>query len=529
MTEEEKENEEENLWEETSPDEPPKELNAELQQEVDKREIEMLFKGLLVSRYFGRDKKGNIIPSIFYPESVSRDLQKIKSIIVMRDNLDIYIYNEENGKYEPNGKQLLRELIHKILGELYREPRAKQVIESITSSIVVKDRNDLNPPLHLIGFENGILDISTFPYKRLPHSPKYFFTEFLAIEHNPTATCKEWEKFLNSSYRPADIIFLQQWVGSCLLREIKPPNWKAVMLHGPTKTGKSTFIHVLNALFGSSAVNVPLHSFKDKFERVRFYGRLLNAHADIGSTELHDTSAFKTTVAGDTISARTLYCPSFDFSPYPKHIFSCNDMPPTWDDSGAFFERWRLVIVNLEQFLDTNPNQDKKLLTKLTTKEELSGILNWALEGLQKFLKQGYYSQCPDKEETRRLWQLFSNPQGAFMYSNWVKFVSEHSETKENLYQHFVKFCEGKGITPWSKARFGRALRKHFVAKGYLTESRETQKDGKQVPCWRGIKLIPQTPRKIKEQQEELALERERERALEQERQRVLDEAEVKA
>ncbi len=485
--------------------------------EWSKKEIDLLFKGFKAPMFFGINKKGNIDPNIFYTEKLSLVLQQVKSIVVIRKTREVYIYNGK--KYVGGnllGKQILFELIHHILGTFYREFRAKQVFESIvTTEKIVKYREELNPPLNLIGFENGILDISTVPYKRLPHSPKYFFTEFLTIEHDPTATYEDWLKFLNSSFRPDDIIFLQQWVGSCLLREIKPPNWKAVMLHGPTKTGKSTFIHVLRALFGSASVAIPLHSFKDKFERVRFFNKMLNAHADISSTELHDTSWFKTIVAGDTISARTLYCPSFEYRPYTKHVFSCNNMPPTWDDSGAFFERWRLTLVNREQFLDNNPNQIKDLLAKLTTKKSLTGILNWILEGLHKFLKQGYYSNCPDKEETSRLWNLFTDPQSAFMYSKWVRLSSTDSETKEDLYQHFVKFCESKGITPWSKKRFGRALTKNFVAKGMLTGTRETQKDGKQVPCWNGIKIIPQTNEQKEQQAKELAEERERERVIE--------------
>jgi putative DNA primase/helicase len=483
--------------------------------EWNERQTNLLFTGHMAEMFFGKDEDGNIIPKIFYGEFLSLVLQQVKHIVVLRRTKEIYIYNEENGKYEGGnllGKQLLYELIHHILGQYYREHRAKQVYESIiTTEEIVKYREELNPPLHLIGFENGILDISSVPYKFLPHNPKYFYTNFLTIDYDPTATCEDWLKFLNSSFRPDDIIFLQQWVGSCFLREIKPPNWKAVMLHGPTKTGKSTFTHVLHALFGETSVIVPLHKFQDKYERFRLYGKLLNAVADISSTELHDTSYFKRIVAGDKISARTLYLPSVDFIPYTKHLFSCNLIPSTWDDSGAFFERWRLVLVNLEQFLDTNPNQIKDLLTRLTTKESLSGILNWALEGLQKYLKQGYYSNCPDKEETRRLWNLFTDPQTAFMSSNWVRFIPTVSETKEEFHQHFIKFCESKGITPWNKIRFGRMLKKNYVKTGALTETRETPKDGEQVPCWAGIKIIPQTNEQRERQAKELAEERERE------------------
>jgi len=129
-------------------------------------------------------------------------------------------------------------------------------------------------------------------------------------------------------------------------------------------------VHVLKALFGRASVSVALQNFKDKFERYRFYGILLNAHADISSDELHDTSWFKTIVAGDNISARTLYFPSIEFSPYTKHIFCCNDLPQTWDDTDAFWGRVRLTSVNKQQFFDNNPNIIRDLFAQLTTPEE---------------------------------------------------------------------------------------------------------------------------------------------------------------
>lgn len=492
-----------------------------------KRETGLLFKGRMVHLFFGTTEKGTIIPNIFYGEFLSKILQQVKSIVVLRRTKEIFIYSENTGKYEGKGilgKQLLYELIHDILGQHYREHRAKQVYESIiTSKDIVKYREELNPPLNLIGFENGILDINKTPYKWLPHSPEYFFTELLKIKYNPKAKCKVWLKFLNSSFYPEDVVFLQQWVGSCLLREIVKPNWKCVVLHGPTRTGKSTFVHVLKALFGTAAVSVALHCFKDKYERYRFYGKLLNAHADISSNELHDTSWFKTVIAGDNISARTLYFPSIEFSPYTKHLFCCNNLPQTWDDTDAFWDRMRLTQVNREQFFPINEHTIGNLFTLLTAPEELSGILNWMLEGLQKYRKQGYYSNCPDAKETERQWKLNSNPQGAFMHSVWIKFVSTVSETKEDLYQHFVKFCESKKVTPWSKDRFGKTLTKYFVKTGFLMSTRENKTiDGKekQVPCWSGIKIIPQTNEYMEQQAKEQAQAEERERMFD----RVLEE-----
>jgi len=131
--------------------------------EWDKKSIDLLFKGLKADMFFDIDENGKI--KAFLGEKLSLVLQQVKHIVVLRRSQEIFIYNETNGKYEGKGilgKNLLYELIHDILGTYYREHNAKQVYESIiTSRRIVKYREDLNPPLHLIGFKNGIPNISS--------------------------------------------------------------------------------------------------------------------------------------------------------------------------------------------------------------------------------------------------------------------------------------------------------------------------------------------------------------------------------
>ena len=110
---------------------------------------EAFLEGRLVSRYFGETEEHEINPKEFFPDLLSSDIRKNWHIKTMRDNLEIYIYNEEKGIYESNGRQMLRELIKKALGEYYREYHATGVINDITASTGV-DRQELEPLLNLI-------------------------------------------------------------------------------------------------------------------------------------------------------------------------------------------------------------------------------------------------------------------------------------------------------------------------------------------------------------------------------------------
>jgi len=72
---------------------------------------------------------------------------------------------------------------------------------------------------------------------------------------------------------------------------------------------------------------------------------------------------------------------SFPFVNRAKLTFSCNVVPEVYEDTTAFFRRW--IIIQFPHTFDS-AKADKDLPKKLTTAEEFSGILNFALEGLNR-------------------------------------------------------------------------------------------------------------------------------------------------
>jgi hypothetical protein len=72
------------------------------------------------------------------------------------------------------------------------------------------------------------------------------------------------------------------------------------------------------------------------------------------------------------------------------------------------------------------------------------------------------------------------------MDSDWVEWTSG-STSKEDFYQHFVKYCSEKHITPWSKDRLGKAIFSRYVEKNLLHSAFLTFGD-KREHSWTGIK-----------------------------------------
>ena len=108
---------------------------------------------------------------------------------------------------------------------------------------------------------------------------------------------------------------------------------------------------------------------------------MANTFADLKSDKLTNTGPFKMLVSGDFIRAQNKFCNPFEFQNYAKLIFSANEIPQSEDKSYAYFRRW--IILFFENVFEGD-NNDTKLIEKLTTDEELSGLLNLSLIALRQ-------------------------------------------------------------------------------------------------------------------------------------------------
>jgi phage/plasmid-associated DNA primase len=97
---------------------------------------------------------------------------------------------------------------------------------------------------------------------------------------------------------------------------------------------------------------------------------------------------------------------------YAKLIFSANQISITPDETDAFFAR--LIIINFpNQFL--GDSADPYLIQKLTTDEELSGLLEVVLKRLPRVLQKGIYVSDGTIEQNYDKYIQSSNPVRAFV------------------------------------------------------------------------------------------------------------------
>lgn len=315
----------------------------------------------------------------------------VKTII---ENGTMWIYNPKKGSYE-RAESHIQSLCARNLGYntrgVYKELMFN--LEGI-SYIPIKD---FESPPNFINLKNAVIDVEKNTI--INFDPRYNFKFTLNIEYAENASCPIFEEMIkNMMTNQEDIDLIQRWFGYHFIRGQLEK--KALFIVGPTDAGKTTLLWTLQQLIGEG--NYSSHSLHDISNDTKYYVadmqyKLANINADISAMGPRDISMFKQLTGGDMISAREIRQKPKQFCNEAKMTFACNRTPnitePILSDK-AFWNR--IMLINVKRGYEI---EDKLIRNKL--KEELPGILNWAIDGLKDYHKKGlgYNKNCKDTKE----------------------------------------------------------------------------------------------------------------------------------
>ena len=113
--------------------------------------------------------------------------------------------------------------------------------------------------------------------------------------------------------------------------------------------------------------------------------------------------------------------------------------------------------------------------------EELSGILNWAIEGYKEL--ESFDGFLINDQETRTMWIMNSDNISAFVQNCLVREIDSWIK-KEEVYGSYVEFCRKMDSIPKAENAFHRSL----ISKIEVTSYQPTE-DGKQIHAWKGVKF----------------------------------------
>jgi putative DNA primase/helicase len=188
----------------------------------------------------------------------------------------------------------------------------------------------------LLNVRNGMLDLATGTLK--PHDPSYLSSTQLAVDWDPRATCPTYDRWLRDTIGDqADDL---EEVTSTMLDPSRTPT-KAVFLFGPSRSGKSTYLRIMQAVAGPENMSaVTLHQLAaNRFAAANVYGKILNCAADLSSAHIEDLSIFKMMTGEDPIQADRKFGTQFAFVNRALFAFSANELPTVSESSRAYVER----------------------------------------------------------------------------------------------------------------------------------------------------------------------------------------------
>ena len=311
-----------------------------------------------------------------------------------------------------------------------------------------------------VSMENGVLDIVALLRDDAecfkPHSPAFFSCVTLPYRLDLNAKCPRWQRYLDEVQPNADVQdFLQEWCGYCLTDDTSLH--KFVILEGDSRHGKSVFCKVLRALLGRENVSaVPLEAFAEKFALSHTIGKLANIVEEIGPIDKMAEGHLKAFVGASEMTLDRKHKEAVTVEPTARLVFATNNRPRVTDRSKGVWERLVLVPFPIEIPLG---KRDPHLAEKLY--EELSGIFNWAVFGLDQLRKRGHFVEPDVCAGLKEDYKLEVNPARAFIEDSCE--VCEQGEIeKGELYRLYVDHCKDGGYVALNECHFGREVARWY-------------------------------------------------------------------
>jgi putative DNA primase/helicase len=371
----------------------------------------------------------------------------------------IYLYN---GAY---WKSIDKEEFQKFLGEAsekmgvgkytakyfrFRENLFKQFISSEYFPTPPRSKDRV-----FINLLNGTFEVCDKPFKR-DFDASDFIRYQLPFEFDEKATAPKFKAYLDKVLPEKDKqAILSEFLGYVFVPQSHLKLEKALFLYGSGANGKSVFYEIMRALLGShNTSEFTLQSLTDTngYYRAVIADKLVNYASEI-SGKL-ESAKFKSLASGEPMEARLPYIPPMIIENYAKLIFNTNELPKDVEFNNAFFRRF--IIIPFEVTIPEN--EQNKTLHKEIISEELPGVFNWVLDGLQRLLSQKGFSQSPSVDRALEEFRTESDTVKRFLDEEGYKPHAENKILLKDLYQEYKEFALDDGNRLLSKQSFKKRL-----------------------------------------------------------------------
>jgi len=298
------------------------------------------------------------------------------------------------------------EKVLKLILKLHDANFSHNVVGMIKSECKSMSPDEFNKHPDLFPVLNGIVHLPTKTL--LPHDKKYRLTLKRDLTFDPNAKHPHLDRYLATTFKgqPAKQEYMQCVVGLSLSAYITSQR-EIFYLVGSGGNGKSIFKElVLFALLGDEYyVSTPtatltaqrndVSDLQPAIQRLRY--KRVSFSNEFKEDAQFNGSTLKELSSGDRQGGRTLHKEAIEFNPVAKIFFDGNSLPNIKSMDEAFLGR--LKVIEFNQDLKNSPEKIETQQFKDNFAGELSGLLNWAIEGFLKVQANGMkLPYCQDVE-----------------------------------------------------------------------------------------------------------------------------------
>lgn len=387
------------------------------------------------------------------PELETDDLHYARKTIdhigyenLISTNTHIWLWNDA-GVWKTAPDRQIKQHVQNTL-EYFNCEISRSLVDSVTDIL----KTEIYAPEHIwninsdvINVANGELHWNGAQWELKPHCSENYSTTQIPVIYDTQADCPRFKQFINeifegdldSKYKATA---LMEMIGYTLISKARFERF--ALLIGSGANGKSVVLEVITAMLGADNVcAVQPSQLSNKFQRAHLHLKLANLVTEIAEGGTIADAELKSITSGELITAEHKNKDPFDFKPFCTCWFGTNHLPHTRDFSDALFRR-ALVIPFNRQFKgkDADPHLKDKLI------DELSGIMNLALQAFGDVLKRGTFTEPQSCLDAKQEWRIEADQVAQFIEDRCVLEPAHAGIESAALYTEYKSWADDAGI-----------------------------------------------------------------------------------
>jgi putative DNA primase/helicase len=311
------------------------------------------------------------------------------------------------------------------------------------------------------------------------HRRQDLITQVVPVNFDPKAKCPKWTAFMDRMLPVAEVRRMVQVASGLGLIGLTVQ--KLFFHYGFGANGKSVYMETLCRLLGEAAVTLPSESFTGEGkaggsanpDMARLYGRRFLRVKELPEGEDLRENLVKDLTGGEDFTVRDLFQGYFDFKPIFTGHMSGNGYPKISGTDNGIWRRmavvhWPVTLAESEQ------REFEEVVSEFAP--EYSGILNWLIEGVMIFLREGLV--VPEAVRLKTQEYRDEMDRTSAFCARCVVPDGNGEVTAKAFYQAYVDFTVDQGGKPISLTAFGLIMKRKY-----------NRVDGR-IVVYRGIKLV---------------------------------------